>query len=83
MQIEKNQGKTNFRTVEANFCNVFAIFNFKHFTRIYIRGCGILIFHFFLSLLVFVLPLYFLFENGIDPVFSFVMSYSQLHRKWE
>ena len=35
------------------------------------------------TLLVFFLSLYFLFENGIDPVFSFIMSYLQLHRKRE
>ena len=40
-------------------------------------------FHVFLSLLVFFLPLYFLFDNGIDPLFSFIMSYLQLHRKRE
>ena len=38
-------------------------------------------FFFLLSLLVFFLPLYFLFENGIDTVFSLITSYLQLHRK--
>ena len=65
MQIGKNQGKTTF-----------ALFNFKHFRRIYTCGCGI----FLLSLLSFVssffsLPLYFLFENRIDPLLGFIMSH--------
>ena len=52
--------------------------------KTHIRGCGIFVFYFFLSLLSsFFLPLYFLFENGIGPVFSFIMSYLQLHRKLE
>ena len=40
--------------------------------RIHIRGCDIFFVHFFLSLLVFSFPLCFLFENGSDPVISFM-----------
>ena len=71
MQIEKNQGKINFRIVRANFRRIYiywylhVLFNFKHFARIYIYGCGIFFFHFFLSLVFFSLPVYFLFENGL------------------
>ena len=39
MQIEKNQGKISFRIVGANFYKI--CINFKHFARIYIRGCEI------------------------------------------
>ena len=41
------------------------LFKFKHFMRIHIFGCGIFLFLYFVLLLVFLLPLYFLFENGI------------------
>ena len=74
MQIEKNQGKIKFCIMGANFCNNLHL-PLLHLHLICIRGCGFFFFHFFLSLLAFSLPLYFLFENGIDPAFSFIMSY--------
>ena len=44
MQIEENQGKINFRIVEANFGRIYiwssGIFVY-HCTRIYIHTCGI------------------------------------------
>ena len=80
METEKSEEKINFHIAEANLCKnshlpVSCKFTFKHFTRIYIRQCGISFLSFFFSSLVFSLTLYFLFQNRIYPVCSFIMSY--------
>ena len=80
MQIEKNQGKINFCIMGANFCmNLhlaisFGIIQFQALRENLYSRMWYFFFHFFL-------PLYFLFEKGIDPLFSFIKSHLQLHRK--
>ena len=95
MQTEKNQGKINFRIVGVNFCiNLHLAISLRIIQYLalhknlysWMRYIFVHFFPFIASLntlQVFCFPLYFLFENGIDPVFSFIMSYLQLHRKRE
>ena len=52
METEKSEEKINFHIAEANLCKnshlpVSCKFTFKHFTRIYIRQCGISFLSFF------------------------------------
>ena len=90
MQIEKIQGKIIFRIVGTNFCKNLHLAIFLRIIQfqalhenLYCADAVFFFSHFFLSLLVFFLPLCFLFENRIGPVFSFIMSYLQLHSKRE
>ena len=73
------KGKSNFVLWELMLTAIYikgylcVLFNSKHFTRTYICRCSIFFFHYFLLLAVFSIRSYFMFENGIDSVFSFML----------
>ena len=84
MEIEKNQEKINVHILKTIFRNnlhlvvSLRINSILSTAREFIFANAVFIsFIFFLLLLVFSLPLYFLLENGIDPAFSFIMLYLQ------
>ena len=60
---------------EITSSSIFAYYSILSTSREFIFADVVFFFHFFLLLRVFSLPLYFLSKNGIDPVFSFIMSY--------
>ena len=71
----------NYFLQEFTSSSIFAYYStLRTFWEFIFASPVFLLFFVFLLLLVFSLPWYFLVENGINPVFSFIMLYLKLHR---